>query len=96
MFVNTYLVSSSNSLEEILIREKEKQLEKERELECCICLEDTEDKIDCNHILCRQCYQKFQLKDCPICFRKIEIFKKKKKQTRRKRSNVPYLLPKLK
>lgn len=64
------------------------------ETECCICLEETQDKINCQHKLCQKCYQSFQLKECPICFKKIELILRKKIRNRNKTLKPPFLLPK--
>lgn len=58
------------------------------DFECCICLEETLDKINCHHKLCRTCFKNYKIKECPICFKKI-VFSRKKK------TRPPFLLPKL-
>jgi hypothetical protein len=63
------------------------------ENECCICLEETKDEINCLHRLCMTCYKSFYFKECPICFKKIEMVWISK---RKKLLKPPFLLPKLK
>ena len=42
---------------------------------CCVCLDDTECKTNCNHELCKKCICTIygSTKKCPICRQKIEF-----------------------
>lgn len=35
--------------------------------ECCVCLDKSLSRTDCNHILCTKCYSKLKIKNCPMC-----------------------------
>jgi len=35
--------------------------------ECCVCLDKTLSKTECNHLLCTKCYSKLKIKNCPMC-----------------------------
>jgi hypothetical protein len=41
------------------------------EKECCVCLEDTDNKLECGHITCTDCCSKLISKKCPLCRQKI-------------------------
>jgi len=42
---------------------------KEKHEECCVCLELTETKTNCNHHLCIPCWNQLKNERCPICRR---------------------------
>jgi len=41
--------------------------------DCSVCLEPTQQKTPCNHILCMSCWQKIKKLKCPICRRDIQF-----------------------
>lgn len=39
--------------------------------ECCVCLENTSGKTDCNHPLCLSCFTNLKKPKCPLCRQSI-------------------------
>jgi hypothetical protein len=49
---------------------------------CCVCMDDTNCKTNCNHIVCTTCVNQLIDKKCPICRRIIEYCFKSSKRKR--------------
>lgn len=41
-------------------------------MECIVCFEETEEKTECNHCLCKECKGKLTIMKCPYCRQELE------------------------
>lgn len=51
----------------ITIKQRRNRLFGDDDNECCVCLEPTINKTQCEHFLCLICYSKLPTKSCPLC-----------------------------
>ena len=43
---------------------------------CCVCYNDTKDKLICNHVCCKKCFYKIENNLCPLCRNETSIYDK--------------------
>jgi hypothetical protein len=60
--------------------------------ECCICFEEKNEWLTCNHKVCKKCFEIFIDQKCPICFQKVKILLEPKDKIFKK---PPFFIPKL-